>query len=92
MHWSLLPVKRNFPSEEKSIVLIGAVCAFNNWDFPCTELFQILTVQSLELPKGFIATSFILSLCPINLNGLVFGAKFQTNIFPSSLPVNACFL
>lgn len=48
MHWSLLPVKRNFPSEEKSIVLIGAVCAFNNWDFPWTELFQILTVQSLE--------------------------------------------
>ena len=48
MHWSLLPVKINLPSEEKSILLIGAVWAFNNWDFPWTELSQILTVESLE--------------------------------------------
>jgi hypothetical protein len=48
MHWSLLPVKINLPSDEKSIVLIGAVCAFNSWDLPCTELSQILTVESLE--------------------------------------------
>ena len=48
IHWSLAPVIINFPSEEKSILLIGALCAFNNWDLPWTELFQILTVQSLE--------------------------------------------
>ena len=48
MHWSLLPVKMNFPSDEKSIVFIGAVWAFINWDLPWTELSHILTVESLE--------------------------------------------
>ena len=58
---------------------------------------HILTVSSLDadaikFPIGFIAISFIAFLCPINLNGRVFGLKFQTNIFPSSLPDIACCL
>ena len=59
--------------------------------------FHNLTVQSLEhdaikVPIGFIETSFIDFLCPMNFIGLERGFKFHNNKFPSSLPVNICFL
>ena len=51
-----------------------------------------LDADAIKVPKGLIAIQFIEFLCPINLNGRVFGLKFHTNIFPSSLPDIACSL
>ena len=90
-------VRRNLESEEKSILLTGAVCPLIVVKEPLTELVHKRTVSSFEaeamiVPKGLIATSLIAPLCPTNLNGRICGLKFQTKTFPSSLPVIACFL
>lgn len=62
-----------------------------------TELFHRRTVSSFDadaivVPDGLIATSLIVPLWPMNLNGLCCGLKFHTKRFPSSLPVIACFI
>lgn len=62
-----------------------------------TELFHNRTVSSFDaeamsVPNGLIATSLIAPLWPMNLKGRTLGLKFHTKMFPSSLPVIACFL
>ena len=62
-----------------------------------TLLVHSLTVSSLEaeaivFPLGDIAKSRIAPLWPMNLYGLIWGLKFQTITFPSSLPEITCFL
>ena len=91
------PVNKYLESEEKSTLLTGAEWPLIVLFFPLTEFVHKRTVSSFEAdatisPNGLITTSLTAPLCPINLNGRVWGLKFQTKIFPSSLPVIACFL
>ena len=48
--------------------------------------------EAIIFPSGFIEIWLIAFLWAKNLYGLEFGRKLNTNIFPSSLPVIACFL
>ena len=94
---SFPPETKNFPVEEKSIDFTGAEWIFIKWLNAWILFFQSLIVESLEhedikVPIGFIDTSLIELLCPINLIGLALGFKLKTKIFPSSLPVIICFL
>ena len=94
---SFPPDTKNFPVGEKLIDLTGEEWIFNILPKPWILFFQSLIVESLEhdaikLPNGFIDTSFIEFLWPINLIGLALGFKLKINIFPSSLPVIICFL
>ena len=94
---SFPPDTKNFPLEEKLIDFTGAEWIFIKWLNAWILFFQSLIVESLEheaikVPIGFIATSLIELLCPINLIGLALGFKLKTKIFPSSLPVITCFL
>ena len=94
---SFPPDTKNFPVGAKLTDLTGEEWIFKILPKPWILFFQSLIVESLEqetikLPKGFIDTSFIGLLWPINLIGLDLGFKLNTNIFPSSLPVIICFL
>lgn len=94
---SFPPDTKNFPLGAKLIDFTGAEWIFNIRLNAWILFFQSLIYESLEheaikLPTGFIDTSFIEPLCPINLIGLVLGFKLNTKIFPSSLPVIICFL
>ena len=94
---SFPPETKNLPVGEKSIDLTGAEWIFNKLLNPWILFLHNLIDESLEhdtikLPIGFIDTSFIELLCPINLIGLALGFKLNINIFPSSLPVITWFL
>lgn len=94
---SFPPDTKNLPEGEKSIDLTGAEWIFSKWLNPWILFLHNLIDESLEhdtikLPNGFIDTSFIELLCPINLIGLALGFKLNINIFPSSLPVITWFL
>lgn len=94
---SFPPETKNLPVGAKLIDLTGEEWKFKILPNPCILFFQSLIVESLEhdtikLPKGFIDTSFIEPLWPINLIGLALGFKLNIKTFPSSLPVIICLL
>lgn len=94
---SFPPDDRNFPLGKKSIDLTGLEWIFNIWLNPWILFFHNLMEESFEheaikFPTGFIDTSFIEFLWPINFIGLFLGFKLNIKIFPSSLPVIICFL
>ena len=82
---------------ESEIFSTGPEWAFTVLFLPFTEFFQILI--SLSSPHEITLvesalnnTSLTAPLCPVNLNGLIWGLKFQTYTIPSMPPDTTCFL